>query len=87
MGFSLGPNETEADLRPILACAAVSEVGQEPANLGKPRDFSVWIVNLESLNRFIGGGSRFRTRDSVPHYFPEKGAGCLSDCSGQLRIV
>ena len=39
MGLRLGPNETEADLRAILACAAVSEIGAEPTNLRKSRGF------------------------------------------------
>ena len=39
MGRRLGPNETEAVLRPDFGRAAVSEVGMESANLLKPRGF------------------------------------------------
>ena len=39
MGLRLGPNETEALLRPDFGRAAVSEVGAEPANLRKPWGF------------------------------------------------
>ena len=39
MGVRLGPNETEAVLRPDFRRAAVSEVGPESANLRKPWGF------------------------------------------------
>ena len=39
MGLWLGPNETEAHLRPDFGRVAVSEVGMESANLRKPRGF------------------------------------------------
>ena len=39
MGLRLGPNETEALLRPDFGRAAVSEVGLESANLRKPLGF------------------------------------------------
>ena len=39
MGLRLGPNETEALLRPDFGLAAVSEVGAEPTNLRKPWGF------------------------------------------------
>ena len=39
MGLRLGPNETEALLRPEFGHPAVSEVGAEPANLRKPWGF------------------------------------------------
>jgi len=39
MGRRLGPNETEAHLRPDFGRVAVSEVGLESANLRKPWGF------------------------------------------------
>ena len=39
MGLWLGPNETEALLRPDFGRLAVSEVGLESANLRKPWGF------------------------------------------------
>ena len=39
MGLWLGPNETEAHLRPDFGRVAVSEVGSESANLRKPWGF------------------------------------------------
>ncbi len=62
MGLRLGPNETEALLRPDVGLVAVSEVGMEPANLLKSRGF-------QRLDRGSGEFEKVRWRtekDSDP---------------------
>ena len=67
MGLRLGPNETEAHLRPDFGRTAVSEVGSKPSNLRKPRGF-------QSQDRGSGEFEKVhwrRGRDSNPRYgFP-----------------
>jgi hypothetical protein len=59
MGRRLGPNETEALLRPDFGRVAVSEVGAEPANLRKPWGFL-------GLDRGSGEFAKVRWRRRCP---------------------
>ena len=67
MGLWLGPNETEAHLRPDFGRVAVSEVGMESANLRKSRGF-------QRLDRGSGEFEKVHWRresDSIPTRWAE----------------